>query len=102
MRSLEQFSFECGADVSSAVNGRPEVRPTSWVNPFENCSRGGWIERVDYSYQFRREGEAGFLRYDNTHRAHHKHTGDQITELDRPPLLIEFLRDVEEIITSGL
>jgi len=60
------------------------------------------IEREDYSYQFRYEGEAGFLRYDNAHQTHHKHVNDEIVERDEAPLLIDFLREIEQIMIEEL
>jgi len=60
------------------------------------------IDRKDYSYQFRYEDQAGFLRYDNAHKVHHKHASGEIVEQDATPRLIDFLREIEQIIIGEL
>jgi hypothetical protein len=66
----------------------------------------GRPHKIGYSYQFRTEDEPGFFRYDDASHGrpepyHHKHeSGKPIRLLARPPTLFEFLREVEDTLTS--
>lgn len=67
----------------------------------------GVLLKVDYSYQFRNEGDKGFFRYDDASHGrpepyHHKHEyGKPIRSMTDPPTLFEFLRAVEVAVSKS-
>jgi hypothetical protein len=91
------------------IKGRAEVWDGSPLYVTEVLVFAGrQATKVDYSYQFRREDEAGFFRYDSESHGrpqpyHHKHADQQpICDVDRAPNLFEVLKEIEMILTSEM
>jgi hypothetical protein len=103
-----RFEFAHPDDASLIISGRAIGFDGSPLYIHEAMEmEQEMLVKVDYSYQFRNEGDQGFFRYDDASHGrpdpyHHKHEYQKpIQSTTTPPTLFEFLREVEDTLTKG-
>jgi len=80
------FDFLHARPGAVEIFGRAQLLDSSMLYITEVTEiRHGRLGKIDYSYQFRHEGEDGFFRYDNASHGrpgpnHHKHLGGKRIE----------------------
>jgi len=104
-----EFDFLTLGEDEVQIVGRAQLIDGSMIYIREvTLSQKGILTKADYSFQFRDEEDEGFFRYDSASHGrpkpyHHKHVkGKPPTKVKHPPTLLEFFKEIENVITGEM